>query len=111
MISKLKIIKYRKLKNILINFSKNINVISGTNGTCKSSLLYLISNSFQKPTGKLLKTEKNVISIINNINKKMNPKIENLSKETKKSVIESNTVKGTIYTSFYELDDICFWGI
>jgi len=105
MISKLKIIEYRKLKNILINFSKNINVISGTNGTCKSSLLYLISNSFQKPTGKLLKTEKNVISIINNINKKMNPKIENLSKETKKSVIESNTVKGTIYTSFYELDD------
>ena len=74
MISKLKIIEYRKLKNILINFSKNINVISGTNGTCKSSLLYLISNSFQKPTGKLLKTEKNVISIINDINKKMNPK-------------------------------------
>ena len=94
MISKLKIIKYRKLKNILINFSKNIYVISGTNGTCKSSLLYLISNSFQKPTGKVLKTEKNVISIINNINKKMNPKIENLSKETKKSVIESNTVNG-----------------
>ena len=39
MISKLKIIEYRKLKNILINFSKNINVISGTNGTCKSSLV------------------------------------------------------------------------
>lgn len=105
MISKLKIVEYRKLKDILINFSKNINVISGTNGTCKSSLLYLISNSFQKPTGKLLKTKKDVISLINNINKKMNPKIENLSKETKKSVIESNRVKGTVYTSFYDLDD------
>ncbi|MDR2211996.1 MAG: AAA family ATPase, partial [Spirochaetaceae bacterium] len=47
MIEKLEILQYRKLKNITLEFSKNINVISGANGTCKTSLLHLISNAFQ----------------------------------------------------------------
>lgn len=48
MIKDLQIVQYRKLKNLNIEFTNNVNVISGTNGTCKTSLLYLISNSFQK---------------------------------------------------------------
>ncbi len=46
MIKGIHIKQYRKLKNIDIDFSNAITVISGTNGTCKSSLLYLVSNSF-----------------------------------------------------------------
>ena len=45
---KIKFIQYRKLKNIEIDFADNINIIAGTNGTCKSSILHLISNSHQK---------------------------------------------------------------
>lgn len=47
MVSKIHFHHYRKLKNISIDLSKNINIISGTNGTCKSSILHIISNSFQ----------------------------------------------------------------
>lgn len=43
MIEKIKIDQYRKLKNIELNFSKGINAISGTNGTCKTSILHLFS--------------------------------------------------------------------
>ena len=39
--------KYKKFNNQSFVFSPDINVISGENGTCKSSLLYLIGNSFQ----------------------------------------------------------------
>ena len=46
MIKQLNFIHYRKLKNIEIEFSKGVNIISGTNGTCKTSILHLISNSF-----------------------------------------------------------------
>ena len=47
MIEEIKIRKYRKLKDIDFRFEKGVNIISGTNGTCKSSLLYIVSNSFQ----------------------------------------------------------------
>ena len=48
MIKKLNILEYRKLKDISFECDKKINVISGANGTCKSSILHIISNSFQK---------------------------------------------------------------
>ena len=47
MINYLKIKHYRKLKDIEIDLSKRINIISGTNGTCKSSILYMVSNAFR----------------------------------------------------------------
>ena len=47
MIKKIKINKFRKLEDIEFEFSKGVNIISGTNGTCKTSLLHLISNSFK----------------------------------------------------------------
>ncbi|WP_221018889.1 AAA family ATPase, partial [Klebsiella pneumoniae] len=49
MIKTIKIHKYRKLENISFNFENGINIISGTNGTCKTSLLHIISNSFKAP--------------------------------------------------------------
>ncbi|HDR1474452.1 TPA: AAA family ATPase, partial [Pasteurella multocida] len=39
---------YRKLQDFSLDFSKEINVISGENGTCKSSILHIVSNAFQK---------------------------------------------------------------
>ena len=48
MIKQIDIIRYKKFKDISFNFEAGINAISGENGTCKSSLLYLIGNSFQE---------------------------------------------------------------
>ena len=48
MISSIDIKQYKKLKNLKLSFTAEINAISGTNGTCKTSLLYMISNSFQE---------------------------------------------------------------
>ena len=50
MIEEINVKQYRKLKNISFKMSKNLNAISGTNGTCKTSLLHMISNSFQTVT-------------------------------------------------------------
>lgn len=50
MIKKLSVVKYRKLENINFDISANINAISGTNGTCKTSLLHMISNGYQAVT-------------------------------------------------------------
>jgi recombinational DNA repair ATPase RecF len=75
------ILQYRKLKNIRLEFSENVNVISGANGTCKTSLLHLISNSFQA-VNKNCKWVKNTdcLEIINKINNKINSKVESLTK-------------------------------
>ena len=61
--------QYRKLKDLELNFTNGLNAISGTNGTCKSSLLHLISNSFQQVTKtcEWVKDEK-CIQIINAVN-------------------------------------------
>lgn len=84
MIKSMEFIHYRNLKNIEFNFSKGINIISGVNGTCKSSILYLISNSFKSlnKTNTWIK-DKNSIDIIKSINKNFNPKIESLTKGDK----------------------------
>lgn len=85
MISKIHFIHYRKLKDIDIDFSKNINIISGTNGTCKSSILHIISNSFQAVKGtRCSDTVKKCIEIIKVINEQYNPKLESLTRGDKK---------------------------
>ena len=44
-IRNINIIQYRKLKDVALTFTKNITAISGTNGTCKTSLLHLLGNA------------------------------------------------------------------
>ena len=81
MISKIHFHHYRKLKNISIDLSKNINIISGTNGTCKSSILHIISNSFQAvKSTKCGDAVKKCIEIIKAINEQYNPKLESLTR-------------------------------
>ncbi|SQG93533.1 AAA family ATPase [Streptococcus dysgalactiae subsp. equisimilis] len=78
---KIEFIQYRKLKNITIDFDKNINIIAGTNGTCKSSILHLISNSHQRVSNS---SRNPILSTIQKMNKIFNPKIESLARGDKK---------------------------
>ncbi|MDR1278143.1 MAG: AAA family ATPase, partial [Treponema sp.] len=102
MIEKIEIKQYRKLKDITLDFSKNINVISGANGTCKTSLLHLISNSFQavNKNCKWVK-DKVCLDIINKINNAVNPKVESLTKGDKQYNDPAWGVKGALFLIHY----------
>ncbi len=102
MINKIDIKQYRKLKNIEINLDKGINILSGTNGTCKTSVLHIISNSFQKikKTNPIFK-DSNSIDIINSVNNMMNPKIETLTKGDKEYNDPANGAKGALFSVSY----------
>lgn len=102
MIEKISITHYRKLKNIDFYFSPKVNVISGTNGTCKSSLLHIISNSFQK----VVRTatwvnDKTCLEIIKQLNNLTNPKIESLTRGDKQYNNPAKGGAGTLYTVKY----------
>ena len=85
MIKALDIKKYRKLKNIKIDLSDNVNFISGTNGTCKSSILYLISNAFQEVRSKSNRLQDDsVMKNIRSVNTGVNLKIESLTRGDEK---------------------------
>lgn len=103
MINYLKIKHYRKLKDIEIDLSKSINIISGTNGTCKSSILYMISNAFQevKTTSIWLKN-KDVIKNIKGVNNGINLKIESLTRGDEKYNDPAQGERGSLFTCEYE---------
>lgn len=80
MIKKISITKYRKLENMVLDMSSGINIISGINGTCKSSLLHIISNAHQAVTRKCGWIQDRIcLDIIKQLNKITNPKIESLT--------------------------------
>lgn len=103
MINSIYIKQYRKLKDITIDLSNDITVISGTNGTCKSSLLYLVSNSFQgvKTTSPIVKNA-NVLKNIKTINTGVNLKIESLTKGDDKYNDPAQGEKGSLFVCNYE---------
>lgn len=102
MIRKINVVRYRKLQNLEFSFSKKINVLSGTNGTCKTSLLHMVSNSFQAVTQKCDWTQdKSCLEVIKQVNSLVNPKIESLTKGDKTHNDPANGVKGTIFTVDY----------
>lgn len=109
MIEEINVKQYRKLKNISFKMSKNLNAISGTNGTCKTSLLHMISNSFQTVTkgNKNFKDPK-CMQVINSVNDMVNPKIESLTRGDKKYNDPANGIVGALYsvtyTNEYRLD-------
>ena len=90
---RIEFIQYRKLKNLKIDFDDNINILAGTNGTCKSSILHLISNSHQKVSNS---SDNPVLSTIQKINKIFNPKIEALARGDKKYNDPAPGVAGTL---------------
>jgi len=102
LIQKINVVKYRKLKDLAFSFSKKVNVISGTNGTCKTSLLHMVSNSFQAVTQKCdWVSDKSCLEVIKQVNSLINPKIESLTKGDKVHNDPANGVKGTIFTVDY----------
>lgn len=106
MIKSIKFIQYRKLKNISFQFNKGVNIISGSNGTCKSSILYIVSNSFKKVTKNNTRlNNKDALNTVNQINKLINPKIETLTKGDKEYNDPAPNVKGTLYECTY-LDNL-----
>ena len=105
MIKKINYISYRKLKNLNIEFEKNINVIAGTNGTCKTSILHTISNSFKAVSSTDERfINKQSVSIIKHLNKLYNPKIETLTRGDKEFNDPSQGNKGTLYVTTYTDD-------
>lgn len=103
MVRQIDIKQYRKLKDISLNFSKGVNVISGTNGTCKSSLLYIISNAFQEIDKKCSwVNDYDTVTTIKKINYLMNPKIESLSLCDKATYKDpARDVKGALFNVQY----------
>lgn len=99
---KLHIKQYRKLKNINIEFTNNVNIIAGTNGTCKSSLLYLVSNSFQAVTKKSdwIK-DKTCLNIVNNLNSMINPKVEKMARGDKIYNDPARGIRGELFNVEY----------
>lgn len=106
MVEEIKFVKYKKFSDITLRFSNNINVIAGANGTCKTSLLHIISNSFKMPTSSAssMKEEKDCLSQIQNINHIFNPKIESLTKGDKEFNDPAKGVSGTLYSVTFKTD-------
>lgn len=102
MIKSIRIKKYKKFKDITLTMSPEVNAISGTNGTCKTSLLHIISNSFQsvKKTDKRLKNTIG-LSTLNIANDTVNPKMESLTRGDKLYNDPGNGLKGPLYSVEY----------
>ncbi|MFD1745044.1 AAA family ATPase [Rhizobium helianthi] len=99
MISEIEFIQYRKLKDITLSFDQHINLISGTNGTCKSTLMHIVSNSFQAVKGSDDHyTDPTATTVLKRFVEKVNPKIETVSRGDKNHY--SNPAEGRAGTLF-----------
>lgn len=102
MIKNINIIQYRKLKDLTLSFTKNINAISGTNGTCKTSLLHLLGNSLQAPTKTCSWiTDKKCLPIVKAVNNVTNPKVESLTRGDQTYNDPAHGVKGPLFSVDY----------
>lgn len=102
MVKKIKVEKYKKLNNIEFSLTPYLNAFSGTNGTCKTSILHIISNSFQTVTkGNEWIKNKDCLDVIRCINSSINPKIETLTKGDKIYNDPALGHKGELYSIDY----------
>lgn len=102
MIKKISVTRYRKIRNVNFDFTNGINILSGTNGTCKTSLLHIVSNSFQAVTKKCDWLEDLAcLDVINKVNSISNPKIESLTKGDKLYNDPANGHTGELFNVEY----------
>lgn len=102
MIKKIHIAQYRKLKDLDLEFTPRLNAISGTNGTCKTSLLHLFSNSFQAVTKSCAWiNDKKCLQVINAVNSVTNPKVETLTRGDKQYNDPAHGVRGVLFNVDY----------
>ncbi|MDO4203798.1 MAG: AAA family ATPase [Selenomonadaceae bacterium] len=104
MIRKIHITQYRKLNDLDLEFTPGLNGISGTNGTCKTSLLHLFSNSLQAVTSSCnWLNDKKCLQVINAVNAVTNPKVETLTRGDKKYNDPAHGVSGVLF-------NVDYWG-
>lgn len=102
MVKNIRIKKYKKLQDLELNFTPNVNIISGANGTCKTSLLHIISNAYKSITSSCnWINDSFCISVINKLNSSVNPKIESLDKGDKIHNDPASGIVGTLFTVDY----------
>lgn len=102
MIQKITVKKYRKIKDLEFKFDRGINILSGTNGTCKTSLLHIASNSFQRVNKKCdWVNDKRCLDVFRNINSVINPKMESLTRGDEKYNNPALDLKGELYSCQY----------
>ena len=102
MVKDIHIIKYKKFKNQIFSFTPQINLISGTNGTCKTTLLHIVSNSFQelRRTCEWI-TDNDFLRVFKGVNHQINPKMENLARGDKTINDPAQGHKGNLYGVTY----------
>ncbi|MDR1320812.1 MAG: hypothetical protein LBK56_05225 [Gracilibacteraceae bacterium] len=102
MIKRITVTRYRKMSNMKFDFTSGVNILSGTNGTCKTSLLHIVSNSFQAVTRNCnWIQDSKCLDIINKVNSVSNPKIESLTKGDKLYNDPANGHKGALFNVEY----------
>ncbi|HBN0521470.1 TPA: AAA family ATPase, partial [Escherichia coli] len=102
MIKEISFKKFKKLIDIDFSFNEDINIISGTNGTCKTTLLHLISNGFQMPPSRSQNySNSNCVRVIKSINKIANPKMEAIVRESKNYTDPAEGTKGVLFSINY----------
>lgn len=102
MIKSINFTRYRKLQGLELKFANEVNAISGENGTCKSSILHIIGNSYQKIKQTNPDVDTKLLNVIKSINQTVNPKIEALTKGDKKYNDPAKGLKGKLYTVEYD---------
>lgn len=102
MIKSIEIKQYRKLKDLNLKFTPGLNAVSGSNGTCKTSLLHLVGNSFRAVTKKCTwVNDDNCLQIIKAVNSVTNPKVESLTRGYKQYNDPAHGVPGILFTVNY----------
>lgn len=102
MIRKIHFNQFRKFTDVDIEFIDRINFIAGANGTCKTTLLHVVSNSFKAVNNNDERFKEEAISIftaLNSINSGLNTKIEKLQRESNK--YNNNDYKGVAFNVEY----------
>ncbi|EHC1568861.1 ATP-binding protein, partial [Escherichia coli] len=103
MINSIAFKKFKKIEDLSLDFSPDINLISGPNGSCKTTLLHLISNAFQMPALRSPNYKNsNCVKVLKAINKITNPKLEAIVRESNTYTDPAEGRKGPLFTVNYQ---------